>query len=181
MVDVIKSKSKVGTIDIYKSSVAVMMIFISSIICSSLYAVYLFRTNSLPQVEIAQYLTNRGMNFRNFMPIFLMYAKRCLIIWVCGFAGFLVPLSFVFSFIYMFSYGFSITLLIITYGSYGLKLCATSFLAQGIVMIAVFIYLLVRISEYNDETNMRKARFHLESLKLPIAACIGIALLECIF
>lgn len=131
----------------FRSKRSVLFLLFLAIVSSTLYVVYLQRTGELPNGYLTSYLTKEAIPFeiRDFIIVFFRYFKRYLLIWLFGCFNFLVPVSLVLAYIYIFSYGFSMTWLYIMLGMNGMWTGVITFGLQGLIMITFILYLIEAI------------------------------------
>lgn len=149
----------------FKIKKSVLFLFVLTIVSSTLYVVYLEQMGQLSKEMLQQYVIQKGMPFETkyFLGVFIGYLKKCILVWFLGWFSFFAPLSFVMAFIYIFSYGFSITSLYIGFGLEGVGISLLTFGIQGILMVSYLLYLedhiLKRIQVFKqaEETSYIKA------------------------
>ena len=127
--------------EFFEMKKSVLLLFVLTIVSSTLYVVYLKYTGQFSKEMLDQYVMQKELLFemRYFLGVFIGYLKKCLLIWILGGFSFLVPLSFIVAFIYVFSYGFSIASLYVCFGLQGLCMGGVTF---GIQCMLIVSYLL---------------------------------------
>lgn len=129
----------------------VLILFLFAMVSSSIYAIYLLRNNQLPSGYLAEYLFDGtgDFNIKHVLLVFLMYFKRCMLVWIMGIFSFMVPFALCLVYLYIFAYGFSITWLLVSFGIRGIGVGIMNFGIQGILMIGFLLYLSSAILEKN--------------------------------
>lgn len=133
--------------DFFKTKKSVLLLFVFTIVSSTLYVVYLKHMGQLSREILEQYVMRKEMPFeiKHFLGVFIGYLKKCLLVWFLGGFTFLIPLSFLVAFVYIFSYGFSIAVLYIYFGLQGMWMSVLTFGLQGILMVSYLLCLENRI------------------------------------
>ena len=129
--------------EFFKSKKSVLLLFVLTIVGSTLYVVYLKKTGQLSKQMLEHYVIQEEMSFemKHLLWVFMGYLKKCLLVWFLGGVNFLIPLSFLLAFLYTFSYGFSITALYVSFGLQGIEISIFTFALQGILMISYLTFL----------------------------------------
>lgn len=154
------------------SKKSVLFLLFLAIISSVLYVIYLEHMNQLPNEYLEKYLDRVDLSWSldSFLAIFFAYFKRYLLVWLFGLVTFMIPIGIVLTYIYIFSYGFSVSWLYVALGIKGMAQAGLVFGTQGIIMTGCLLFLLDRI--------LRKIRvFEEETLAkysfLLLIGCIG--------
>lgn len=127
----------------FKAKKSVLLLLVLAIVSSTLYVVYLERTNQLPKEMLEYYLVHKGAKFETkyFITVFGTYFKRCMFVWLMGLFTFLTPVCLMLVFLYVFSYGFSIASLYICFGFRGLLTGGLVFGIQCMIMVSYLLHL----------------------------------------
>lgn len=129
--------------EFFKIKRSVLFLLALAIVSSTLYVIYLEHTKQLSKEMLQYYVMQKEMPFemRHFLAVFVVYFKRCLLVWFLGLFAILTPLSLLMVFVYIFSYGFSITSLYVCFGLEGLWMGMLTFGVQCVVMVSYLLHL----------------------------------------
>lgn len=166
----------------FKLQKGILLLFIFAMVSSSLYAIYLLKNNQLPNQYLSEYLAAGSSTWstRHWLFVFIMYFKRCLIVWFMGLFTVMVPFGLCLVYIYIFSYGFSITWLLVNFGVNGIGRSIASFGIQGILMIGFLLCLSSVMVEKNKVFSEQIRASYPFYLILGLGVCIVIATAECL-
>ena len=129
--------------EFFKIKRSVLFLLALAIVSSTLYVIYLENTKQLSSEMLQHYLMKKEIVFemKHFTTVFVVYLKRCLLVWFLGVFTILTPLCFLLVFVYTFSYGFSIASFYVCFGLKGMWMAGLTFGIQCVVMVSYLLYL----------------------------------------
>lgn len=138
-----------------KNKKSVLLLFFASIICSTLYAVFLYNIGQSPVESSLSYLRNgetiEKISLGKIVFTFIIYIKRYFVIWIISSIQLLWPIGFILAFFEVFSYGFTLANMYLYEGWQGIINAVQLFLIQGVIFSVLLLELL---SEPNKKTSI---------------------------
>lgn len=133
--------------EFFKTKKSVLFLLALAIVSSTLYVIYLEYTKQLSKEMLQHYLMQKEISFgmKHFVAVFIVYLKRCLLVWFLGLFTILTPICFLLVFVYIFSYGFSIASFYVCFGLQGIWMGGLIFGIQCVVIVSYLLYLENRI------------------------------------
>ncbi len=164
----------------FKTRKSVLLLLVLAIVSSTLYVIYLERTQQLSKEIIKQYLVQKETQFevKYFITVFGIYFKRCMLVWLMGLFTFLIPLCFVLVFLYIFSYGFSIASFYVCFGFQGIWMGMLIFGVQCVIMVSYLLHLEDYILKKNQVFKEMATKSYLSFLFIGIGVVLITALVE---
>lgn len=171
-----------GWKNFFESKRSVLLLLLIAIVSSTLYVVYLERTQQLPYDYLNNYLKNQDKRWeiQYFITVFFKYFKKCLWIWLLGVFTFMIPISIALVYVYIFSYGFSIAWLYVAYGLQGLRTGWLLFGGQGVLMSVCLLCLVSDILQTKHVFGQKEGLKYFVYILRAGAVCGVVTLLEMI-
>lgn len=160
----------------FKNNKIVLLLFFISIVCSTLYAIYLYNVGQLPVENSLSYLrygeTIEKISLGKIAFTFITYMKRYFAIWVVSIIQLLWPIGFALACFEVFSYGFILANMYLYEGWQGIINAVQFFLVQGVIFSVLLVKLL-------SESYRRTSRCW-QNLLIGCVGCLIITLVELI-
>ncbi len=139
-----KKKYDTRLLRCFNQDLFAVLIFILAIISGSIYALYIKDKDSTIFLMLNNYILmdmKTGFEIEKYLHTFYHYFKQLFMIWIFGLFAFTLPLSILAFFILAFSYAFTTTCVILTYGSKGIAAAFCIYGLQAVMMLAIGMYL----------------------------------------
>lgn len=138
--------------EFFKTKKSVLFLLALAIVSSTLYVIYLKHTEQLSTGTLQQYLMKSEAEFetRYLIRVFVVYFKRCMLVWIMGLFVLMTPLCFALVFLYVFSYSFSIASLYVCFGMKGIVTGMLTFGIQCVLMVSYLLHLEACILKKNQ-------------------------------
>lgn len=148
---------KKAIIDFIKTKKSVLLLLGTAIVSSTLYAISLQQGHNLNLSYVEQYVKeshlHNHLDLKTAVWIFIAYFKKYAFIWLAGILPFLWPIAIGLAFCDIFSYGFSVSAVYLSFGGKGILMGLSLFIIQGIILTFLLLDLTESILKKNNIFN----------------------------
>ncbi len=160
--------------------IGVKMLLILTILASIWYAFWVEERNIQTFEVLYTWFTQDyiSVNLMSFSYIITKYLKKLSLIWLFGWFGLTIPLSWVLLFGMIFSYGFTTTALILLLGSRGMIIGMFSYGIQAILLLTIGIEILKRSIDLVGKDRGQSRRHYIQLLIPLVGGSVIMTLLD---
>lgn len=165
-----------------KTKKSVLLLLGLAIVSSTLYAISLKQGHKMNLSYLEQYMkeshVHNNLDLKMACLIFGNYLKKYGLVWLIGAIHFLWPLAIGLAFFHIFTYGFSIAAVYLSFGGTGLLMGLSLFMIQGVLLTVLLLDLAEGIWKKNNILEeILNSNYYFYLLK-GILGCLIITLIE---
>lgn len=143
-----------AVLDFIKTKKSVLLLLGLAIVSSTLYAISLKQGHKMNLDYLEQYIKesqlHNHLDLKTACFIFGAYFKKYGLVWILGAIHFLWPLAIGLAFFHIFTYGFSVTAVYLSFGGQGILMSFGLFMIQGIILAVLLLDLSEGIMRKNN-------------------------------
>lgn len=137
-----------------KAKKSVLLLLGLAIVSSTLYAISLKQGHKMNLDYLEQYIKeshlHNHLDLKAAFLIFGTYFKKYGLIWIVGAIHFLWPVAIGLAFFHLFTYGFSVAAVYLSFGASGILMALSLFMIQGIILAVLLLDLAEGILKKNN-------------------------------
>lgn len=162
--------------------IGIKLIVIIAIVTSIIYAFWVEKRNTQTFEVLYTWYTQdyTSISFMGFSYTVTKYLKKLLLIWLLGWFGITIPLSWMLLFSVAFSYGFTTTALLLLLGSKGVVIGMLSYGLQAIILLGIGIEILRKSIDLGAKYKENVKKYYIQLLIPLICGSVVITLLDLI-
>lgn len=160
--------------------IGVKILLIVAILTSTWYAFWVEKTNIQTFQALYTWFTQEytSVNFISFSYVVTKYLKKLLLVWLLGWFGPTIPLSWILLFGVIFSYGFTTTSLVLLLGSKGILVGMFSYGIQSVLLLSVGFEILKKSIDLGQKGKGNAKKHYIQLLIPLVGGSVIMALLD---
>lgn len=162
--------------------VGIKLIVVMAIVTSIVYAFWVEKRNTQTFEVLYTWYTQdyTSVSFMGFSYTVTKYLKKLLLIWLLGWFGITIPLSWILLFSAAFSYGFTTTALLLLLGGKGIVVGMFSYGLQAIILLGIGSEILRKSIDLGVKYKENVKKYYIQLLIPLVCGSIVITLLDLI-